>query len=80
MTAFGLMRFCTASMSNLPRLVFFSVSDPPILPMDCDPLSYLLDLGLNSAVPLDQVLLALASDDPCPSLVFQFKAVFVHFV
>ena len=48
--------------------------------MDGDPLSHLLDLSLNSAVPLDQVLLALTSDDPRPGLVFQFKTVFVHFV
>ena len=48
--------------------------------MDSDPLCDLLDLSLNSAVPLDEVLLALASDDPSSGLVFKFEAVFVHFV
>lgn len=48
--------------------------------MDGDPLCNLFDLSLNGAVPLDEILLALASDYPSSGLVFKFEAVFVHFI
>ena len=40
----------------------------------------LLDLDLDGGVPLDQILFALASYDPCPRIILQLKAILVEFI